>query len=157
LGDIKFERKVQVLLWFLVFLFLHSIFIIFCLSVPLLSFFLFLFHSLLQLPQSFLFLPFQDSIPVSADIFRDPILDFESGDTLHAKNLETNVIFARVGIGYSFNVDIVTASCVFDHGINGCEFFWTFGTVKMFGLLVMMEDDLVLEFFFTVETEGFET
>ena len=46
---------------------------------------------------------------------------------------------------------------MFNHGINGCEFFRAFGTVEVFGFLVMVENDLVFEFLFAVETERFET
>ena len=40
-----------------------------------------------------------------------------------------------------------------DHGVNGGEFFGALGATEVFGLLVVVEDNLVFEILLAIEAE----
>ena len=46
---------------------------------------------------------------------------------------------------------------VLDHGVDGGEFFGALGAAEVFGLLMVMEDNLVFEVLFAVEAERPQT
>lgn len=95
--------------------------------------------------------------PISAHILMNPVLHLKSWYSLHAENLQSDVVFAWVRIWYSFYTYVVTSTCMLSHWINRCEFFRAFRTMKMFGFLVMMQNNLIFKGFLTIKTEWFQT
>lgn len=112
--ELKFQWHVQVVLLFFGHLFilllnhthlfgllvLFLFLLLFCLAVR----FHFLVHAL---------------TPVLVDLLRNPCLDLNSGDSLHAEYLHTWVISADVGIGHPLDCFAVLGFAVLHHRIDG--------------------------------------
>ena len=59
-------------------------------------------------------------------------------------------------IGNSLYIFVVLTLGMLEHGINWRKLFRAFGATEVFSLLVMMENDLIFETFFTVEAKRFK-
>jgi hypothetical protein len=88
---------------------------------------------------------FDDAAPVAVDAAGDPALDFYSWYALHAEYFESGAVAAVDGGGYAFDVFVVLAAGVLDHGVDGGELFGAFGAAEVFGFLVVVQDHLVFE------------
>lgn len=73
---------------------------------------------------------------------------------MHTEYFECYAISAVNCIGDTLYVLVMLALCVLDHRVDGGELLGAFGAAKVFGLLVMVQDDFVLEAFFAVEAKG---
>ena len=94
-----------------------------------------------------------DPAPGAIDAATDPILDLHSWYSLHTEDLECDAISTCRGCRDFLDVFVVLALGVLDHGVDGGEFLGTFGAAEVFGLLVVVEDDFVLEGLLAVEAE----
>jgi hypothetical protein len=157
LGNAKLQGEVEVLLRLLFILLHHTILSVICLFIVLKFFLLLLLLSELLLSFPFQLFSLKDSAPISTDIFGNPIFDLKARNTLHAKNLQANVILAGISIGNSLHVNVMTSPCMLNHRIDGCKFFRAFGTMEVLCLLMVMKNDFVLERLFTVETKWLQT
>lgn len=142
----SFEAKLERILYlfFFVSFFLHFFLLLILLLNHTKSF------SLLTL---FLYFLLKQFSPRAVDWPWNPRLYFSSRHALHSKYLKSNTVTTINSIRHSFDVLVMLTLCVLNHRVNWWKLFGTFGTTKMFSLLMMMQNNLVFEVLLTVKTE----
>lgn len=155
LGDAELQGKVKIFILMLFLFLVHAVLLMIHLLLILLSLLFLLLFSQLLLSSLLQLFSLNYSAPISSNISWYPILYLQSGYSLHTKYFQTNIIFTWVRIRHSFNIYVMTTTCVFDHGVDRGKLFGTFGTMKVLCFLVMMQDDFIFKSLFAVEAEGF--
>lgn len=145
LDKVKLERVLQLLL---------RLFIILHLHLPILQFvlprYLRLFSQLLLHLRVTLL---NNLAPISVDILRNPRLNLHPRHSLHPKYLESYTITTNSRVRYSLDVLVVLRLRVGQHGVDRRKFLGAARTTEMLGLLVVMQNDLVLVGLLAVEAE----
>ena len=147
----EFQGKVEVFLWLGKCWLLHFFQLLFFLFLGL----DFLFFILYLLSLSFkLFLNFLT--PILINLLVNPRLDFYTGNTLHPEYFQPRMVSPLISIRHSLNSVSMLTSGMLDHGVNGGEFFRAFGATKVFGFLMMMQNDFIFKWLITIEAKGSE-
>ena len=128
-------------------------------------FFLLLYHSffsILFVLLLFLFLfclavsldLFIDALaPIFIDLLRNPGLNFDPRNSLHAKYFHPRMVSSHICIWNSLDSLRMLTFTMLHHWVNWWKFFWTFWAAEVFSFLMMVQYDLVFKWLITIETE----
>jgi hypothetical protein len=142
IGNIKLQRKVQILLYHLLLLGLNLLFLLFNLFLL-----LFLKSSSFSIFSLYYFSP----IPINISWY--PGLYLYSRNSLHSEYFQCDIVTSRIRVWHPLNILVMTTLGMLGHWVNRWEFFGASWTTKMFGFLMMMKNNLIFEWLFTIKAK----